>query len=628
MKFRCFISFLFCFWGTLLVGNSQEKLYLHLDRTYFMAGETLWFKGYLANADLQDETPESNFIYVELLKDTLIVREKVKREGLGFPGYISLPASLPAGNYVLRAYTRWQMNWPVEQMFHQHIKISESGKEGAGNPFYSILSSNSHYGNKSVLSDANAIDSVSGAVGKEELQHVNCSVVFDKAAYGKRDRVTAQVLLTNEKGEPLEGEYSVSVVRGVFRNYSQRYNINGYMSLWNSSFGVLGMPYGREGENNMSDGRTVLQREYTQSLAGYIYNKRGSKIMKHNVNFISLAAGYSNSVKMNTGDSVILDSLDFPDSTKFSAIFRPTGGDRFRWQRDTFAVWNIELANDITDPAFIEDGYRESVGMEKRNMQRIGREELAQDVFLQRSVQMDTLKTLTVTAHKESPFVRVDSPTISPLGQQVFERRSVTVRSELDKYSYMNLIDYIVSYKNFGRKGLDKDGVKTVIHTRVQGTLNVQAEPLLYIDGLKEQSTSVLNYMSLNDVETLVILRGVEGALYKTVAGVILVELRNARNIKYTPGYNRNSVSITPLGYQRPGYFSMPVYNTPAKRQSTVPDRRNTIYWNPSLCFFPDGKSYFSFYSSDEISASYYIRIEGMTPDRRPFSWKGEVPVF
>ena len=28
----------------------QEKLYLHLDKSYYGAGETIWFKGYLLNA--------------------------------------------------------------------------------------------------------------------------------------------------------------------------------------------------------------------------------------------------------------------------------------------------------------------------------------------------------------------------------------------------------------------------------------------------------------------------------------------------------------------------------------------------------------------------------------------------
>lgn len=104
---------------------SPEKLYLHIDRTYFTAGETLWFKGYLEEAIQKSIVPCSNFIYVELLDNNgaAVCRTKVKRSGSGFPGHLTLGERLKTGTYTLRAYTLWQLNVEPDFLFNQSIDI-------------------------------------------------------------------------------------------------------------------------------------------------------------------------------------------------------------------------------------------------------------------------------------------------------------------------------------------------------------------------------------------------------------------------------------------------------------------------------------------------------------------------
>ena len=57
----------------------QEKVYLHLDKAYYSAGETIWFKAYLA----ADNLPEafSTTLYAELLDDhgTILQRKMFYR---------------------------------------------------------------------------------------------------------------------------------------------------------------------------------------------------------------------------------------------------------------------------------------------------------------------------------------------------------------------------------------------------------------------------------------------------------------------------------------------------------------------------------------------------------------------
>ena len=45
----------------------QEKVYIHLDKPYYMAGETMWLKGYLLGATVHNIDSVSGVLYVDLI---------------------------------------------------------------------------------------------------------------------------------------------------------------------------------------------------------------------------------------------------------------------------------------------------------------------------------------------------------------------------------------------------------------------------------------------------------------------------------------------------------------------------------------------------------------------------------
>lgn len=89
-----------------------EKLYLQLDKPYYCAGETVWFKGYLLNAVTLSYPRPTRFIYVELVdkQDSVLRRIKVIENWNGFHNNLNLPRNLPSGHYLLRGYTQWMQN--------------------------------------------------------------------------------------------------------------------------------------------------------------------------------------------------------------------------------------------------------------------------------------------------------------------------------------------------------------------------------------------------------------------------------------------------------------------------------------------------------------------------------------
>jgi hypothetical protein len=103
----------------------QEKIYLHTDKSSYISGETIRFKVYLVDAVVHYPSMHSRFVYVELInpQDRVIRREKVKIASDGSHGQIGIPATLPEGNYTLRAYSGTLYGIDENYFFHKNIYL-------------------------------------------------------------------------------------------------------------------------------------------------------------------------------------------------------------------------------------------------------------------------------------------------------------------------------------------------------------------------------------------------------------------------------------------------------------------------------------------------------------------------
>src|ERR1700681_3260853 len=95
-------------------GNPQEKLFVHTDKTFYLAGETVWLKVYAVDASFQKPLQTSSITYVEILNKDLkpVLQSKVSMINGSGNGSLTLPGFLISGNYVFRAYTSWMKNFP------------------------------------------------------------------------------------------------------------------------------------------------------------------------------------------------------------------------------------------------------------------------------------------------------------------------------------------------------------------------------------------------------------------------------------------------------------------------------------------------------------------------------------
>src|SRR5688500_829348 len=106
-------------------SSLQEKIYAHLDRTFYLTGETLWFKIYTVDGSVHKPLDLSRVAYAEILDkgNFPVLQAKVGLQHGRGHGSFFLPASLMSGNYKLRIYTNWMKNFSPEFYYDETFAL-------------------------------------------------------------------------------------------------------------------------------------------------------------------------------------------------------------------------------------------------------------------------------------------------------------------------------------------------------------------------------------------------------------------------------------------------------------------------------------------------------------------------
>lgn len=105
-----------------------EKVYLHFDKPYYAVADTVWFKAYVTTQN-NIPSPLSKIVYVEMYNsvDSLVQTVKLPVKNSVAYGNIPLPMNTyKQGNYYIRAYTLWMLNFEADYFFSKNILIGEA----------------------------------------------------------------------------------------------------------------------------------------------------------------------------------------------------------------------------------------------------------------------------------------------------------------------------------------------------------------------------------------------------------------------------------------------------------------------------------------------------------------------
>ncbi|MEL7144836.1 MAG: hypothetical protein AAFO69_00605 [Bacteroidota bacterium] len=101
-----------------------DQIYLQTTNVVYAAGKTMWFKARVTDATTQ-QPATSGVLYVELISplEEVVEQKVVKILGGAGSGFFELSEELETGSYLLRAYTRWNVNFGTEYIYRSYINI-------------------------------------------------------------------------------------------------------------------------------------------------------------------------------------------------------------------------------------------------------------------------------------------------------------------------------------------------------------------------------------------------------------------------------------------------------------------------------------------------------------------------
>jgi hypothetical protein len=173
-------------WAT---DEPVEKVYLHLDKPYYAAGDDIWFKAYVVSGPLHRLSSLSSILNVELINgsDSIIQSVKLALDSGTASADFALPDTLHQGNYRIRAYTNYMRNAGSEYFFDKQLAIINTADPVKKNKKIAVRSRTVGNGN---------------ATGRTDVQF------FPEGGYlvnGVASKVAFKAIAPNGLGVPVKG---------------------------------------------------------------------------------------------------------------------------------------------------------------------------------------------------------------------------------------------------------------------------------------------------------------------------------------------------------------------------------------------------------------------------------------
>jgi len=552
--------------GELDKRNFKEVLFIRTDRDIYITGEQVWFKIYKITGLTKSSCNVSKVVYIELLdKNNFPLKQlKIKTDNSsGSSGFI-LPDNISSGNYVIRAYTSWMQNFSADQFFYTTISVI--------NPFESI----DHLKlpaavikTDSVGSGTRSSEQSSSFNGLQTISNsqINYILKLEKQEFSPRGNVRLTISATDKTGKPVESDLSVSVARSALVKPS---SVASFIKL---------------NGNNKPFERTA-PKEYLAELEGHLISghirlKTTDEPLKNldiSLSFVGKTARCRFTRTDENGEFNFL----IKDTGLSEIVIQPLSPDIIGYYIELYQPFsssfsNIKIADFYIDSSKIEEINKAIVGAQVGNIYE--------------------------------PFTEKPAET-KPVAPDFFGKpeNSVKMSDYIELTSIREVVKEIIP-NAYTQKQNGKFDLKLINKFRGQPFEN---KPLVLVDGIPVYDFEKVLNISSKEIERADVIN-TRYFFSENVFDGILSFITKKGNLSAME-FDNSIFRQVYEGCQIPKNFYSPVYSPDTRKDSHLPDFRNTLFWKPDLHTGKDGKTEISFYTSDE-SSDYTIVIEGMTPD-------------
>lgn len=183
------------------------NVYLSSDKDIYIAGENLWYNAFVLDEQQVALTEQDHILYLQLVNtatDSTVWKEMYPVIHGTSSGHVYLAPTLPAGKYMLRAFTA-------------HSYFRDQPYLYAVTP---IL----------IVKEAAAIKNMGRAVADsfQTAKRLRVNISGIKPAYASKELVTLTIRTTDETGKPMPAVISMSVYDRLFNNPAIDHDIARY----------------------------------------------------------------------------------------------------------------------------------------------------------------------------------------------------------------------------------------------------------------------------------------------------------------------------------------------------------------------------------------------------------------
>jgi len=538
----------------------REKVYLHTDRDYYYPRETIWLKAYLGYSMPTLRDTLSKTLYVELISPakTILDTKVYPIQNGSAMGDFQLDKSLPAGQYVIRAYTNWMRNYGDSTFFIRTIPVLNLDQNVEVLP----------------MNFQNNAD-----------HHLTISLA--RESFKARERVDVAALVLDENKNPVRANLSVTITDVIASVPLSSMPITHPQSLKVNTF---------ETPDKYFDQITYFM-ERGISFSGVV---KDSKNNPTPASLQIIQGNMDNLITMETDEAgvFLVTGLKFTDSLMFA--FKPVNRKGKPLDRVELLPRKIPSL-DFTYPSI-------SLKLKKEDaLQRIQNTYQAQENV--RLLEEVEVKSTRLASGSEKRDVKVyGTPDYVVKGDKITGTSAGT--------------NFLVGLQGKVpglqvTESMDGGGFR-VVRVRIRGgtsSLTGDTEPLILVDGVPfpdAQSISAVDPSQVDRVE--VITRASPQFGSRGTNGIIAIYTKSGR-------ISPLAVENDYLAYKIPGYskyqkFYSPDYSGPST-DSQGADFRTTIFWKPDLKTDEKGNASFGFYTAD-LATRYRIVVEGVTEKGTP----------
>ncbi len=446
----------------------------------------------------------------------------------------------------------------------------------------------------------------------------------DKEGYMPKQQICANVKINDVTGQPLAGNFSVSVTDDKDILPDSSVNIVSHLLLSSELKGYIENPnyYMKQDDRKAAMALDLLmlthgwrrydisnvvkgnpeKPEYSPEISQVISGKASIVFSSVKDGYISILALNDSLETTETTDSTSgnqplvvphvvqtdqsgrfeLKDIEFPEETRF-IVQANTKNNRGNW---------VFVELDKTESYPPVAGLLPTRGLSEHQLSEAAISKANKKYVMEGGIREINLAEVIVTARRKSP--PTDSPYYSPLSSS-----QVITADMIEQWNYMDMRTLLSQIP-----GLTFNGD--------QMSVRGGGAPLVVLDHIPYEPGffSILD-LNVSDVSELFLVKDASAGIMfgaRAAAGALIVNTKKG-SFEYKNKKSGNiSDFIKPLGYQKPVEFYSPKYETNEERNQ--PDLRTTIFWKPNVEVTETGDAFFNFYSSD-AETTYSVVIEG-----------------